>query len=179
MYADAGYDSEAARQALQGRDIIPHIRRRNTTHGSGLGKVPVKSQDRGGGTYHQLARRPWPIPNSLRPRSADHPRLEPPGTRCPLLSRADEKVSLNYSAAKRFFVSLLVLRGGLRKVERRFGDGYPNAVFVDLLDDSESCRVGEIADVRKYVKVNPPERDGRAAIIHVGTQLRQKSAYAP
>ncbi|WP_110766506.1 transposase [Planctopirus hydrillae] len=42
LYADAGYDSEAARQSLQGRGIIPHIRRRNTTHGSGLGKIPVE-----------------------------------------------------------------------------------------------------------------------------------------
>ncbi|ODA28504.1 hypothetical protein A6X21_12390 [Planctopirus hydrillae] len=31
--------SIAGKQALQGRGIIRHIRRRNTAHGSGLGKV--------------------------------------------------------------------------------------------------------------------------------------------
>ncbi len=55
LYTDAGYDSVVTRQTLLDRGIIPHIQRRNTAHGSELGKVPVKKQDRGGGTHHQLA----------------------------------------------------------------------------------------------------------------------------
>ena len=33
-----------------------------------------------------------------------------------------------------------------------------NAVLVDLLDESDMCKVGEIAEVRKFVHVNSPER---------------------
>jgi transposase len=39
LYADAGYDSEAARKELLDRGITPYIRKRNTEHGSGLGKI--------------------------------------------------------------------------------------------------------------------------------------------
>ena len=39
LYADAGYDSEAARALLRCLGIEPHIRRRGAVHGSGLGKV--------------------------------------------------------------------------------------------------------------------------------------------
>ena len=39
LYADAGYDSDAARSLLRGLGIEPHIRRRGATHGSGLGKI--------------------------------------------------------------------------------------------------------------------------------------------
>lgn len=39
LYADAGFDSEAARALLRCLGIEPHIRRRGTKHGSGLGTV--------------------------------------------------------------------------------------------------------------------------------------------
>src|ERR671911_138552 len=38
-YADRGYDSEAARALLRWLGVEPHIARRKTPHGSGLGKV--------------------------------------------------------------------------------------------------------------------------------------------
>jgi transposase len=38
-YADRGYDSEATRALLRWLGIEPHIARRRTPHGSGLGKV--------------------------------------------------------------------------------------------------------------------------------------------
>jgi hypothetical protein len=52
----------------------------------------------------------------------------------------------------------LEIRAALRKVERRYGDGYLNAVLLDLLDESDLCKNAEIADVRKYVRTNSPER---------------------
>jgi hypothetical protein len=52
----------------------------------------------------------------------------------------------------------LTIRAALRKVERKYGDGYLNAVLVDLLDESALCKNGEIAEVRKYVHGNSPER---------------------
>jgi transposase len=39
VYADRGYDSENARRLLRWLGIEPHIAKRNTAHGSGLGKV--------------------------------------------------------------------------------------------------------------------------------------------
>ena len=39
VYADRGYDSEAARAFLRWLGIEPHIAKRRTGHGSGLGKV--------------------------------------------------------------------------------------------------------------------------------------------
>jgi hypothetical protein len=48
------------------------------------------------------------------------------------------------------------IRAALRKVERRYGDGYVNAVLVVLLDESDLSKGGEIADVRRYVHTNPP-----------------------
>lgn len=39
MYADRGYDSQAARALLRWLGVEPHIAQRNTPHGSGLGKV--------------------------------------------------------------------------------------------------------------------------------------------
>lgn len=39
LYADAGYDSNAARSILRWLGIEPHIRRRNSEHGSHLGRV--------------------------------------------------------------------------------------------------------------------------------------------
>lgn len=52
----------------------------------------------------------------------------------------------------------LGLRAGLRKVERRSGDGYLNAVLLDLIDESDLGGSGEIAKVRKHVHANRPER---------------------
>jgi transposase len=37
LYADRGYDSEPHREQLRARGIDPHLARRRTTHGSGLG----------------------------------------------------------------------------------------------------------------------------------------------
>jgi transposase len=39
LYADRGYDSDSTRWILAWLGIEPHIARRNTPHGSGLGKV--------------------------------------------------------------------------------------------------------------------------------------------
>ena len=39
LYADAGYDSEATREVLNFLGIKPHIRKRNSSHGSHLGKI--------------------------------------------------------------------------------------------------------------------------------------------
>ena len=39
VYADRGYDSEATRGLLRWLGIEPHIAKRRTPHGSGLGKV--------------------------------------------------------------------------------------------------------------------------------------------
>ena len=39
LYADRGYDSDTTRGILAWLGIEPHIARRNTEHGSGLGKV--------------------------------------------------------------------------------------------------------------------------------------------
>jgi hypothetical protein len=55
----------------------------------------------------------------------------------------------------------LGLRAALRKVERRYGDGYLNAVFVVLIDESDLSRSGEIADVRKFVHANSPEQNSK------------------
>jgi transposase len=38
LYADRGYDHDKHRRLLRQRRITPHIARRNTEHGSGLGK---------------------------------------------------------------------------------------------------------------------------------------------
>jgi hypothetical protein len=56
----------------------------------------------------------------------------------------------------------LGIRAALRKVGRRYGDGYLSAVLVDLIDESELSKNGEIADVRKYVNTNPPDRSSRS-----------------
>jgi transposase len=39
LYADRGYDSDPTRGLLRWLGITPHIARRNTSHGSGLGRV--------------------------------------------------------------------------------------------------------------------------------------------
>lgn len=55
----------------------------------------------------------------------------------------------------------LGLRAALRKVERRYGDGYLNAVLVELIDESNLSKGGEIADVRQFVHVNSPNRSSK------------------
>jgi len=39
-----------------------------------------------------------------------------------------------------------------------------NAVLVNLLDESDLCKAGEIAEVRKFVHVNSPERSRGYAV---------------
>lgn len=39
LYADRAYDSNPHREALRERGIRPHLARRRTDHGSGLGKI--------------------------------------------------------------------------------------------------------------------------------------------
>ena len=38
LYADRGYDHDKYRRAVRAKGITPHIARRGTAHGSGLGK---------------------------------------------------------------------------------------------------------------------------------------------
>lgn len=39
LYADRGYDYDSHRKTLRSKGITPHIARKNTAHGSGLGTV--------------------------------------------------------------------------------------------------------------------------------------------
>jgi len=56
----------------------------------------------------------------------------------------------------------LGLRAALRKAEREFGDGYFNAVLVELLNDSDLKTHAEIAEVLKHAYANRPHREGGA-----------------
>jgi hypothetical protein len=56
----------------------------------------------------------------------------------------------------------LGLRAALRKAEREFGDGYFNAVLIDLIKDSDLPRHAPIAEVMKYAYANAPHREGGA-----------------
>jgi hypothetical protein len=56
----------------------------------------------------------------------------------------------------------LGLRAALRKAEREFGDGYFNAVLVELIKDSDLTKHKEIAEVLKYASANRPHQEGRA-----------------
>ncbi len=56
----------------------------------------------------------------------------------------------------------LGLRAGLRKAEREFGDGYFNAVLVELLRDSDLMQYDAIAAVLKHAYANRPHREGAA-----------------
>lgn len=56
----------------------------------------------------------------------------------------------------------LGLRAALRKAEREFGDGYFNAVLVDLIKDSDLTRHAPIAEVMTYTHANVPHREGGA-----------------
>lgn len=83
----------------------------------------------------------------------------------------------------------LGLRAALRKVERRYGDGYLNAVLIDLIDESALSKDGEIAEVRRFIKTNSPERNSRtysdcreAIASEIGgraVELREKLQYGP
>jgi hypothetical protein len=55
----------------------------------------------------------------------------------------------------------LGLRATMRKAEREFGDGYFNAVLIDLLKDSDLTSNPRLAEVLKYTVANPPSREGR------------------
>lgn len=54
----------------------------------------------------------------------------------------------------------LGLRAAMRRTEREFGDGFFNAVLVDLITESDLTRHREIADVMKYAYANKPHREG-------------------
>jgi hypothetical protein len=82
----------------------------------------------------------------------------------------------------------LAIRAALRKVERKYGDGYLNAVLIDLLDDSDLCKSGELAEVRKFVHTNRPEQsrsyhECRELIANEisgrAVELRDKLKYKP
>ncbi len=83
----------------------------------------------------------------------------------------------------------LVLRAGLRKVERKYGDGYLNSVLVDLIDDSSLGKDGEIGKVRRAIHLNSPSLKGQAysdcrdmiagEIGGMANDLRDKLEYNP
>lgn len=57
----------------------------------------------------------------------------------------------------------LGIQAALRRVERRYGDGYLNAVLLELLGDSELAKGDELAAVLKHVHANQPNRGGSYA----------------
>jgi hypothetical protein len=52
----------------------------------------------------------------------------------------------------------LGLRAAMRKAEREFGDGYFNAVLIDLITDSDLTQHPEIAEVVKHSTALRPDR---------------------
>ena len=54
------------------------------------------------------------------------------------------------------------LRAAMRRAEREFGDGYFNAVLVELIKESDLTWHREIAEVMKYAYANAPYREGGA-----------------
>jgi len=56
----------------------------------------------------------------------------------------------------------LGLRAAMRRIEREFGDGYFNAVLVELIKESHLDRYPEIAEVMRYAHANSPYREGGA-----------------
>jgi hypothetical protein len=56
----------------------------------------------------------------------------------------------------------LGLRAAMRRIEREFGDGYFNAVLVDLIKESRLDRYPEIAEVMRYAQANAPPRESGA-----------------
>jgi hypothetical protein len=55
----------------------------------------------------------------------------------------------------------LGLRAALRKAEREFGDGYFNAVLLELLKDSDLTGHAEIAEVLRHAYAPRPSHEGR------------------
>jgi hypothetical protein len=56
----------------------------------------------------------------------------------------------------------LGLRAAMRRIEREFGDGYFNAVLVELIKESHLDRYPEIAEVIRYAQANAPYRESGA-----------------
>ena len=56
----------------------------------------------------------------------------------------------------------LGLHAAMRGIEREFGDGYFNAVLVELIKDSDLGRYPEIGEVLRYAYANAPHREGGA-----------------
>jgi hypothetical protein len=56
----------------------------------------------------------------------------------------------------------LGLRAAMRRPEREFGDGYFNAVLVELITESGLTEDREIAEVMEYTYANKPHREGGA-----------------
>jgi hypothetical protein len=56
----------------------------------------------------------------------------------------------------------LALQAALRNTEREFGDGYFNAVLVELITESDLTRYKPIAEVMQYAYANKPHREGGA-----------------
>lgn len=56
----------------------------------------------------------------------------------------------------------LGLHSALKETEREFGDGYFNAVLVELINESDLTRHREIAEVMKYTYANKAHREGGA-----------------
>jgi hypothetical protein len=54
----------------------------------------------------------------------------------------------------------LGLRAAMRRIEREFGDGYFNAVLVELIKESQFDQHPEIAEVMRYAHANAPDREG-------------------
>jgi len=83
----------------------------------------------------------------------------------------------------------LGLRAALRKLEREFGDGYFNAVLLELVKESGLTGDPQIADIVKHASALSPNRDGRgyglcrdmtaAAISGRMYDLREKLHYVP
>ena len=74
LYADRGYDHDTYRRAFRAQGIRPHIARRGTAHGSGLG-VYRWLVDRTIAWYHGMKRRRIRLGTPRRhPRSAPRPR---------------------------------------------------------------------------------------------------------
>jgi transposase len=67
LYADRGYDSEALRALLRWLGIEPHVAKRGTPHGSGLGKVRCR-----GRADDQLAQGAASVAGAGRPARRDH-----------------------------------------------------------------------------------------------------------
>jgi hypothetical protein len=134
----------------------------------------------GGLSRTELVIRRWEQENEQEPRQVEwddgvNAGLVDLGIRATDLQQEGERVALG-------------IRAALRKIERKYGDGYVNAVLVDLIDESDLSKRGEIADVRKHVHTNRPERtrsysECRGLIANEisgrAVELRDKLKYTP